>query len=178
MPPPTAPPQAPPTPEQALSALLTPDQLTELISLISAITTSMHAQLSDAFDTTVHTPITHPHERLQTDARNPDLATVSAGHEDTDAEVSAGMMQARREQELPETGLMDLKNDALEWFQGWRDGVVGMVVDALNAKDVGGERRGEFTGGEDDIEPPPEYEVYGESQCRIYPSHLYLSSIF
>jgi hypothetical protein len=162
MPPNPAPPQTAPTPEQALSTLLTPDQLTELIALISAITDSMHVQLSGAFDISSNSASTHPHERLQKDARNPNLASASSGHVETEAEASARRIQTRRERGLDGEGLGGLKSDALEWFQGWRDGIVGLVVDALNAKETEG-KQDEVTRANADMAAPPDYEVSGES---------------
>ena len=166
MPPATATPQTPASPEQALSDLLTLDELTELISLISTITDSMHAQLSDAFDNAVSVekkPMTHPHARLQKNDRNPNLA--SADHEEADADgfrKREREAQARRERELPKSGLGQLKSDALEWFQAWRDGYVGMVVDALNATDLD-VNQNEVTGAKVEAAAPPNDEVLGES---------------
>jgi len=163
MPPNLAPPQTAPTPEQSLSTLLTPEQLTELITLISAIADFMHAQLSDAFDISFNgTTTTHPHERLQKDARNPNLASAGSDHGDTEAEEGARRIQARGERDLDGEGLGELKNDALEWFQVWRDGVVGLVVDALNTKETEG-KQDEVTGAKADMATPPDYEVSGES---------------
>jgi hypothetical protein len=122
----------------------------------------MHAQLSNAFEASVDNAAASSHERLQKNARNPNLAPADPGHEETEAEARARRVQARIERDLPENGLMNLKNDALEWFQVWRDGIVGMVVDALNAKsaDV------QVTGAEIDESPPPAYEVYGGSSVQ------------
>lgn len=171
--------QTAPSAEQALRALLNPDQLTELITLISAITDSMHAQLSDVFDAPVVTDAASSHERLQKDAANPNLAGAEdAGREETEVEGRARRMQVRTERDLPENGLMDLKGDALEWFQGWRDGVVGIIVHALNAR---GAEAGVTRAAVDDAEPPPAYETYGgfseEGETLLLRLQLELGSI-
>lgn len=137
MPPPITKGAAATTPEQALSKLLSFEQLTELAVLISDITNSMHKQIAASFDQSVSSSLNErSHERLSKNARNPNVEERRGSvHEETDEEARARRLQARRERDLPERGLQDLKSDVLEYFQTWRDGIVSKIVDALNSKD-------------------------------------------
>lgn len=160
MPPNTGTQQAGLTPEQALSSLLSSEQLTELVVLISSITDSMRKKVTDAFDVNEDSNTLRPRERLPRE-------------DETDAEARARRLQARRERELSEPRLQDLKNDAVEHFQTWRDGIVSRIVDALNAKDE------EVTGpGSDNgAARPPDYNGLsrGISYCYNQPYSFYLN---
>jgi hypothetical protein len=153
-----------PTPEQALSKLLTLDQLSELAVLISSIADLMQTRITSAFDADpFYLTITPPHERLAKNARNPNVdPNKPPSYEESEAESRARKLQARRERDLDEPKLTELKKDAVEFFQSWRDGVVSKVVDALNMKDPeeGVEGRGEF---DSDATPPPDYKLLGKS---------------
>jgi hypothetical protein len=156
--------QASPTPEQALASLLSSEQLTELVVLISSITEAMRKKIVDSFDATTDSSVIRPRERLQKDARNPNIIDHNdPGHEETEAEARARILQARRERELPEPGLQDLKNDAIEYFQTWRDSILSKIVDALNAKDTVATQDEEVTGSGRGATPPPDYNLLGMS---------------
>jgi hypothetical protein len=169
MPPPIKKGAAPATPEQALSKLLSFEQLTELAVLISTITESMHKQIAASFDASASTSLKErSHGRLSKNARNPNVEERRGSiHEETDEEASALRLQARRERDLPERGLQDLKSDVLEYFQSWRDGIVSKIVNALNSKDgeEGGAQDG--TASSPDGEAAPDLKVLGRQPVLL-----------
>lgn len=163
MPPPTTKGTAASTPEQALSKLLSFEQLTELAVLVSDITESMRKQIDASFDTsTVSSLNERSYERISKNARNPNVEERRGSvHEETDEEARARRLQARRERNLPERGLQDLKSDALEYFQTWRDGIVTKIVDALNSKDGEEGEAQDGTTSSPDGEAVPDLKVLG-----------------
>jgi hypothetical protein len=167
MPPNTGNRQAGPTPEQALASLLSSEQLTELAVLISSITEGMRKKITDGFDASTDSNTIRPRERLQRDAKNPNIdPRTSSSHEESEAEAPARRLQARRERELPEPKLQDLKNDVVEYFQTWRVAIVSKIVDALHTKDTEGRQGEEVTGSSPDATPPPDYKVLGMSKLH------------
>jgi hypothetical protein len=169
MPPPIAKGAAAATPEQALSKLLSFEELTELAVLISTITESMHKQIAASFDTSASTSLKErSHERLSKNARNPNVEERrGSAYEETDEEARARKLQARRERDLPERGLQDLKSDVLEYFQSWRDGIVSKIVDALNSKDgEDGETKDE-TASPPDGEAAPDLKILGRQPVLL-----------
>lgn len=158
-------------PEQVLSSLLSPEQLTELATLISSITKVMHKRIADAFDPTADGGSRHGHrrpgERLEKNARNPNIdERISSNQEETVEEARDRKLGARRERDLPEPKLRDLKNDALDDFQVWRDSIVTKIVDALNAKDGQRGLNEDIVGSTTDEAPPPDSKILGKPLLR------------
>jgi hypothetical protein len=95
----------------------------------------MYKQIASSFEVATSSS-ERSRERLSKDARNPNLQEYSDSvEEDTEDEARARRLQPRRERELPERGLLDLKSDAMEYFQTWRDGILSKIMDAHNSKD-------------------------------------------
>lgn len=164
MPPPITKGATPATPEQAFSKLLSFEQLTELAVLISTITDSMHKQIAASFDNTSAFTSTdgRSRARLSKGARNPNVEERRGSvHEETDEEARARRLQARRERDLPEQGLQDLKSDVLEYFQTWRDGIVSKIVDALNSKDEEEGAAQDGSSSSPDGEAAPDLKILG-----------------
>lgn len=157
------------TPEQALSRLLSFEQLTELAVLISDITESMHKQIAASFDTSFSSSHgERSHERLAKNARNPNVEERRGSVlEETDEEARARRLQARRERDLPERGLQDLKSDVLEFFQTWRDGIVSKIVDALNSKDGEEGEAQDGTASSPDERAVPNLKVLGRQPILL-----------
>jgi hypothetical protein len=170
--------QTGPTAEQALASLLSSEQLTELVILISSITEGMAKRIADAFDATTDSNAIHHRERLQREARNPNIDDqTDSGHEETDTEARARILQESRERDLPEPKLQDLKNDAVVYFQTWKDSLILTIVDALNAKDMQGIQTAEVTGSRHDT-PPPDYNVLGMPRPQNSTPTLYFKRFY
>jgi hypothetical protein len=170
--------QTGPTPEQALASLLSSEQLTELVILISSITEGMAKRIADAFDATTDSNTIRHRERLQEEARNPNVGNqTDSGHEETEAEARARILRERRERDLPEPKLQDLKNDAVVYFQTWKDSLILTIVDALNAKDMQGIQTAEVTGSRHDT-PPPDYNVLGMPEPQNSTPRLYFKPFY
>ena len=155
------------TPEQALSKLLSFEQLTELAVLISNITESMHKQIADSFEASIsasHRGETH--QRLSKNSRNPNIEELKGPvHQESEDEIRARRLQERRERDLPDQGLQDLKNDALEYFQAWRDGIVSKIMDATNSKDDDDGQGQDGTSPSPDRQEAPDLKVLGMLLC-------------
>jgi hypothetical protein len=157
--------QKAPTPELALSSLLSFEQLTELAVLVSKVMDVMHKRISDSFDASVRTSSKQPPQRLQKNERNPNIDQQALQpRQETEEEAKARRLQARRERELPEPKLLELKKDVLEFFRTWRDGVLSKIVDASSAKESNETADEESTQSMPDTSPPPDYRLLGEKR--------------
>lgn len=111
-----------PKPEDALKKLLTLSQLLELDALINDITSAMRVRLIDVFDTSYKTSqgVSHLLDELE---HNPNVST-ERGEE-------ASSIDGRADVEAPESTA--LKNDAIEFFQLWRDDITARIVEAATS---------------------------------------------
>jgi hypothetical protein len=154
--------QKAPTPELALSSLLSSEQLIELAVLVTKIADVIHKRISDSFDASVRTSGEQPPQRLQNIEKNPNIDQQALQPQETEEEARARRLQARRERKLPEPRLLDLKNDVLAFFQTWRDGVLSKIADASSAKEPNKTADKDSTRSMPDTSPPPDYKLLGE----------------
>lgn len=118
--------------EEDLSTLLSSEERVELTLLLANITELMRKQVEDTFDASE----TSSRQQSQVTEKNPNIDDSKAP-EETEEEEKAGKLREVREKELSAPKILELKKDALDYFDKWRDSVilrVGKVVN--NSKEV------------------------------------------
>ncbi|RDW75691.1 DUF726-domain-containing protein [Coleophoma crateriformis] len=145
--------------EQDLSTLLTSDERVDLTLLIAAITEVMQKQISDTFDASITTGKV-PSQALNITDKNPNVKDEKP-HEETEDEANTRKMREKREKELSAPSMLDLKKDALEFFQIWQESVVSRVGTVVNKpKEVIEEQKEKASDNNSpDIAPPPDKKV-------------------
>ena len=148
--------------EDDLSTILTTEEQIELTLLIANITEVMRKQITETFDASI-TSAKPPAQALHVGDKNSNI-DESKPHEETEEEEKARKLQAKREKELSAPKMKDLKKDALEFFDKWRESVilrVGQVVN--NPKEVVDEKVKEAsTEATPNADPPTETKVLRE----------------
>jgi len=116
--------------EQDLSSILSAEERIELTLLIANIAELMRKHIADTFDASV----TNKQQALpslgKTD-KNPNVDDTKP-HKETDEEETARELREEREKELSAPKMLDLKKDALEFFDKWRESVIGRIGSAVN----------------------------------------------
>ncbi|TVY90667.1 putative membrane protein [Lachnellula willkommii] len=142
-----------------LSTILTTEEQTELTLLIANITEVMRKQITETFDASI-TSAKPPAQALHVGDKNPNI-DESKAHEETEEEEKARKLQAKREKELSAPKMKELKKDALEFFDKWRESIIlrlGQVVN--NPKEVVDEKVREASAeATPNADPPTETKV-------------------
>lgn len=116
--------------EQDLASILTTDERVELTLLLANITELMRKQVEDTFDASI-TSAKAPQQALNITDKNPNVDDKER-HEETEEEEQARKMREKREEELSAPKMQELKKDALEFFDKWRDSVILRVGQVMN----------------------------------------------
>lgn len=116
--------------EDDLSSLLSAEERTELTLLIANITELMRKHIADTFDASITNKKQAPPLLEKTD-KNPNIDDTKS-HKETDEEETARELREEREKELSAPKMLDLKKDALEFFDKWRESVIGRIGSAVN----------------------------------------------
>ncbi|TVY57153.1 putative membrane protein C6F6.13c [Lachnellula cervina] len=142
-----------------LSTILTTEEQIELTLLIANITEVMRKQITETFDASI-TSAKPPAQALHVGNKNPNI-DESKAHEETEEEEKARKLQAKREKELSAPKMKELKKDALEFFDKWRESIIlrlGQVVN--NPKEVVDEKVKEASAeATPNADPPTETKV-------------------
>ncbi len=116
--------------EQDLSSILTTEERVELTLLIANITELMRQQIKDTFDASFASG-KQPQQGLHLADKNPNVDD-SKPQEETEEEETARKLRENREKELSAPKMLDLKGDALKFFDSWRESVISRVGIAVN----------------------------------------------
>lgn len=116
--------------EDDLSTILTTEEQIELTLLIANITELMRKQITETFDASI-TSAKPPSQALHVGDKNPNI-DESKPHKETEEEEKARKLQAKREKELSAPKMKDLKKDALEFFDKWRESVISRLGQVVN----------------------------------------------
>ncbi|TVY75644.1 putative membrane protein [Lachnellula suecica] len=116
--------------EDDLSAILTTEEQIELTLLIANVTEVMRKQITETFDAS-STSAKPPAQALHVGDKNPNIDD-SKDHKETEEEEKARKLQAQREKELSAPKMKELKKDALEFFDKWRESIISRVGQVVN----------------------------------------------
>jgi hypothetical protein len=117
--------------DKDISQILTTGERIELTLLLANIMEIMEKQIRDTFDASI-TSTTQPHQILQvTDSNSPNTSAKRL-HKETYEEEKARQMLEKREKELSEPSMLELKREALKFFDQWRESVISRVGNAMN----------------------------------------------
>jgi hypothetical protein len=116
--------------DKDISQILTPEERGELTLLLANITEIMRQQIRNIFDASI-TSTTKPHEVFQVTGKtsNPSASDL---HKETDEEEKERKLHEKREKELSEPKMLELKLEALKFFDQWRESVILRVGNAVN----------------------------------------------
>ena len=145
--------------EQDLSTILTAEERVELTLLIANITEVMRKQTADTFDASI-TIGKQPQQALNITDKNPNV-DESEAHENTEEEKKAEMLRAKREKELSAPKMLELKRDALDYFDKWRNSVISRVGSVVNKSKEAAEEQKEkaSAAATPDTAPPPDNKI-------------------
>jgi len=110
--------------ENDLTAILTSEERVEFTLLIANITEGMHKQIADTFEAT-----TGDLSKQDLGSKNPN---VDENLKETEEEEKARKLREKREKELSAPKILELKKDALNFFQEWRESVMARVGEVVN----------------------------------------------
>jgi ribosome biogenesis GTPase A len=116
--------------EDDLGSILSAEERVELTLLIANITELMRKNIADTFNASVTNRKQAP-PSLEKTQKNPNINDAKP-HEETDEEESSRKLREEREKELSAPKMLDLKKDALEFFDKWRESVIGRIGSAVN----------------------------------------------
>lgn len=143
-----------------LSTLLTSNERVELTLLIANISESMRAHVLSTFDASLN-PV-NPDARAKPAPKNPNVKEKTAD-EITDDEKEAKRLREQREKELSAPKMLELKKDLLEFFDKWRESVLGRVGTAVNnSKEVVEEQKVNAEMKVEETKPTAEVKVLSE----------------
>jgi hypothetical protein len=141
-----------------LRQILTTGERAELTLLVANITEIMAKQIRDTFDASV-TSATQEHQILQAGDKNPNI-NPSKPHKETYEEEKARILFEKREKELSEPKMLELKDEALKFFEKWRESLISRVGNAVNnPKELVDEQKQEAS-----VEKTPDSESAPETQ--------------
>jgi hypothetical protein len=144
---------APKPEEQSLTTILqSHDQRSDLTLLLASITALMRKTITDTFDPRYagkpsDSKFDNPLENPQLDLSKVDVNELDKEREEAE----------RRIKELSEPEMQNLKKASLEFFDKWRDSVLGRVGEVVNSRD-------EATGQKEEV--PKAVEAEGEGDAR------------
>ena len=110
--------------------LLSAEEREQLTLLVADITMLMAKQIRDTFDASMALP-TKPRHILQTGDINPNVIR-SGPHKETEEEEKTRNLLERREKELSEPKMLELKDEAIKFFEEWRASLMSRAEDAVN----------------------------------------------
>jgi hypothetical protein len=113
-----------------IQQLLSAEERGQLTLLVADITKLMAKQIRDIFDSSIAS-LTKPRHTLQTGDINPNVIG-SRPHKETEEEERTRHLLERREKELSEPKMLELKIEALKFFEEWRVSLTSRVGDAVN----------------------------------------------
>lgn len=116
--------------EQDLASILATEERVELTLLLANITELMRKQVEDTFDASM-TSANSPQQAINITDKNPNVDEKEL-HEETEEEEQVRKMREKREEELSAPKMQELKKDALEFFDKWRDSVILRVGQVIN----------------------------------------------
>ena len=150
-----------------IRGILTTDERAELTLLVANIAEIMAKQIRDTFDASVTSP-SKPHHILQSGDKNPNKST-NVPHKETDEEETTRKLLERREKELSEPQMLKLKDEALKFFEKWREAVISRVGEAVNnPKEVVEEQKQSASVDKTpDTAAPPEPQVIRKHYCVL-----------
>ncbi|KAF7889706.1 uncharacterized protein EAF02_002121 [Botrytis sinoallii] len=116
--------------EHDLSTMLEIEERVDLTLLIANITEVMQKQISDTFDASITTGEA-PSKALEVGDKNPNTDD-SQSNEESEEEEKARNLREKREKELSAPKMLDLKRDALKFFQEWQESVISRIGSVVN----------------------------------------------
>lgn len=153
--------------EQDLASILTTQERVQLTLLLANITELMRKQIEDTFDASA-TSAKQSQQALHITNKNPNIEDKGC-HEETEEEEKARKLREKREKELSAPKMLELKKDAINFFDEWRDSVilrVGSVVN--NPKELTEEQKEKATvEATPSSEPPAEPKVLSELPFQL-----------
>jgi len=143
--------------ENDLSSILTSNERVELTLLVANISEVMRKKQLDIFDASL---LPHnPDPRAQPTPRNPNVQEKTAD-EVSEEELVAKKLREQREKELSAPKILELKKDSLDFFDMWRESVLGRVGSAVNnSKEVVEEQKASASVAQTDAAPTTEPKV-------------------
>lgn len=157
-----------------LKTLLSGEQREGFTLLVADIMELMKKRTSDIFDASFTSE--KPKEQ-NLEGKNPNVDHDQASSEEQD---KAQALREKREKEISEPKLQELKRLALRHFQKWEMSVIGRVGDVLNTKEAADSKREEAKNFAAPQPPSrPEYKVVGMSDIfkSAYPFSLHSSIV-
>ena len=148
-----------------LSSILTLDERVELTLLIANISEVMRKKQLDIFDASLLP--NNPDPRSQPTPKNPNI-TDKTSEEISEEELQAKKLREQREKELSAPKMLELKKDSLQFFDAWRESVLGRVGTAVNSpKEVVEEQKANAKVAATDAVPVAESKVISKSLSEV-----------
>lgn len=116
--------------EHDLSTMLETEERVDLTLLIADITEVMQKQIRDNFDASIGTENVSK-KTLDIGDKNPN-ANNSQPNEESEEEEKARQLREKREKELSAPKMLELKHDALKFFQEWQETVISRIGTVVN----------------------------------------------
>jgi hypothetical protein len=144
--------------EQDLSTILSAEERVELTLLTANITEIMKKQITDTFDASI-TSGKQPQQALHITDKNPNIDD-SKPHKETDEEEKARKLRVKREKELSAPKMLELKKEAIVFFEKWRESVISRVGSVVNnPKEVVDEQKVKASTSAATETAPPDTEI-------------------
>ncbi|KAG9246466.1 hypothetical protein BJ878DRAFT_416921 [Calycina marina] len=139
------------------SSILTANERVEITLLVANISECMRAHLLSTFDASLN-PV-NPDLRAKPTPQNPNVEEKTAD-EITEDEKEAKKSSEQREKELSAPKMLELRKDLLDFFDKWRESVLGRVGTAVNnLKEVAGEQKVNAEAKVEETKPTAEVKV-------------------
>jgi len=155
------------THEQELGTVFNAEECKELVLLIANISVAMRKGVADTFDASIDTAKIGKQQSL---AKNPNIKGKDG--KETEEEEKARKLREKREKELSAPKMLELKKDALEFFDKWREEVLKRVGTAINNPKEEVEEQKEKASvdatPESDSSEAPEVNVLREHSLEIW----------
>ena len=147
--------------ENDLSSILTSDERVELTLLVANISEVMRKKQLDIFDASL---LPHnPDPRDQPTPKNPNVEEKTSD-EVSEEEAQAKKLREQREKELSAPKMLELKRDSLDFFDKWRESILGRVGTAVNnSAEVVEEQKANASVAKTDTAPTDEAKVISKS---------------
>ncbi|TGO25327.1 hypothetical protein BPAE_0082g00100 [Botrytis paeoniae] len=116
--------------EHDLSTMLETEERVDLTLLIANITEVMQKQISDTFDASITTGEA-PSKALEVGDKNPNTDDKQPNEESEEEEKARNLIE-KREKELSAPKMLELKRDALKFFQEWQESVISRIGSVVN----------------------------------------------
>jgi hypothetical protein len=153
--------------------ILSPEERGQLTLLIANIAQVMVKQIRDTFDAST-TSLAKPNHILQKGDINPNV-NRSGPHKETEEEEKTRKLLERREKELSEPKMLELKNGALKFFEKWRESLTSRLEETVNSlKEVVDEPKYEASISKPQQTAPP---IEAQVTSKHYLSNLRLNLV-